>query len=51
MGYAAWSEVVARLQEIIDVADMLDEEPEGARVEALQRVLLVEESVGAGSRA
>lgn len=51
MGYAEWSEVAARLQEIIDVADMLDEEPEGARVEVLQRMLLVEETVGSGPRA
>lgn len=50
MGYGAWSEVAAQLQGIIDTADLLDEEPEGERVAALQRVLLVEEEAGAGSR-
>ena len=44
LGFGDWSEKAEQLQEIIDVADLLDEEPEGPRVEALQRVLLVEET-------
>jgi len=43
LGYAAWQELAEKLKEIINMADLLDEEPEGPQLEALQRVLLVAE--------
>ena len=43
LGYLEWQGLVAELEEIAGLADMLDEAPEGARWEELRRVLMVEE--------